>query len=59
MKIIINKSCNFNFLLWNFSIENFNKKVKIPNSYLGFFKYQDNQVNLFVNKWLIRITNLN
>ena len=56
MKIIINKSYNFNFLLLNFSIENFNKKVKIPNSYLGFFNYKDQTVNLFVNRWLVRIT---
>jgi hypothetical protein len=56
MKITLNKSYNFNFLLWNFSIENFNKSVKIPNSYLRFFNYKDQTVNLFFNKWLVRIT---
>ena len=56
MKININKSYNFNFLLWNLSIENFNTKVVIPNSFLGFFNYNSDKICIFIGKWLLTLT---
>jgi len=48
------RSYNFNFLLWNWSIEKFNQAVKIPNSTLG-FNYKKDITCIYIGKWLLTL----
>ena len=54
--IKITKSYNFDFLFWNWSIEQFNTKVIMPNSSLGFFNYKKGMVCIHIGKWLFTLT---
>lgn len=54
--ILILQSYNFSFLGMNWCLEQFNTKVVIPNSKLGFFNYNSDKTCIFIGKWLLTLT---
>ncbi len=56
MTIKIIKNYNFDFLFWNWSIERFDARVTIPNSYFGFLNYTTDKTCIFIGKWLLTLT---
>lgn len=54
--IKISKSYNFNFLGMNWSLEQFNTKVVVPNSKYKWLNYKSGVICIHVQKWLFTIT---